>query len=367
MWISVTRVKDYFRSQAGTGDLRLMTDDRRYPSKYNNPDKNVNSRQNSQQGNQRTEHDDRGRIRSSGSRREQASLNQSRSSESRRSQSSQSQRSRNHNSGSVSNNSVSQSSAGTRNQSSRNQTTRSNNGRRHDNRSPWQKFLESPASKVVMAVLLIIVIVAIVLVIRKAKGSGQSDASVEGASISLAAEDTGDTIVFAKNGLLEVSSVESFGEDYYDSSELKTNIDKEISDYNGSSKASEKNAVEASDLVADNGAATVKIKYASVDDYCNFNEAQLFVGTVGDARSAGYDLSGLISAVSQEDTEKILTSSDLETFSDSTIVILTNPAKFEVPSKIMYASKNVKITDEKTGEATEDSSEADPALILLKN
>lgn len=101
------------------------------------------------------------------------------------------------------------------------------------------------------------------------------------------------TIAVNKKGVVTYTVVEDFGKDFYDTEELRKDIEEEIGDYNrnfGSDPLTLKN------LEADQGTVVMQLEFAEAQHYekyyADYSGAVLFVGTVGEAEEAGYDLEG---------------------------------------------------------------------------
>lgn len=171
------------------------------------------------------------------------------------------------------------------------------------------------------------------------------------------------TAEFRKNGSIRVTSVESFDEDYYDAGELKNMIQEAVSSYNqekGGSGVSRKYF-----RVADKTAVVV-LDYQSAEDYQDFNGTPLFMGTVGDAQSEGYDFESIMAAVSHEDSSRILNQATLDQLTDNEVIILTEQVNVVMPRGILYATPNLGVTDELHATAIDTISAEKPAIVILK-
>lgn len=172
------------------------------------------------------------------------------------------------------------------------------------------------------------------------------------------------TAEFRRDGSIRVTSVESFEEDYYDAAELKSRIREAVAAYN---EAGGSNLVRQSDFAVTDGTAKVVLTYASSSDYRSFNNMPLFVGTVREAQEEGYDLSSLLSSVSQEDSSRILNEDTLSQLSDNGIILWMEQTDMVVPEEILYATPNLSITDSTHAAAADTISQTAPAIIVLKN
>ena len=204
-----------------------------------------------------------------------------------------------------------------------------------------------------LAVLLAAAVIAVgiglmIRAVTRSLGPGQYDSS---------------TAEFRKNGGIRVTSVESFDEDYYDADELKNMIQEAVSSYNqekGGSGVSRKYF-----RVADKTAVVV-LDYQSAEDYQDFNGTPLFMGTVGDAQSEGYDFESIMAAVSHEDSSRILNQATLDQLAGNEVIILTEQVNVVMPRGILYATPNLGVTDELHATAIDTISAEKPAIVILK-
>ena len=150
------------------------------------------------------------------------------------------------------------------------------------------------------------------------------------------------TVAFDKNGEVTETIVEDFSQPYYDIEELKTDIQTEISQYNA--KAGSEDAVELGDVeLTDEKVIYVEMEFKSSADYKDFNEKELFWGTVADAYGAGYEFTSMRD-VSQEGI--VLSAKDVLEKGDMHIVILEEAQQVIVPGKIAYTSDGVSLVEE---------------------
>lgn len=171
------------------------------------------------------------------------------------------------------------------------------------------------------------------------------------------------TVEFRANGSIRVTSVESFEEDYYDAAELKNEIKTAVSDYNDSNGTG---SVKQSDFSVENETAKVVLTYQSAEDYRSFNGMDLFMGTVQEAQDEGYDFESILSAVSQEDSSRILNQDTLEELAGNDAIILTEQANVVVSREILYVTPNLEVTKQTEAAAVDTISADSPAIIILR-
>lgn len=200
-------------------------------------------------------------------------------------------------------------------------------------------------SRIIPAAAAVIIVIAVILMLIAVTDSVGSN------------EYTASTIELLKNGKIRVTSVESFGEDYYDAEELEETIKDAISEYG--------DGVSQEYLEVSDGSAKLVLTYDSAEDYVAFNDTDLFVGTVAEAEEAGYDFQSIMSAVSQEDTTKILTEATLDQLLENEVLILFEQADVVTWKEMLYATSNLGVTDSTHATAIDTISDEMPAIVIL--
>lgn len=89
------------------------------------------------------------------------------------------------------------------------------------------------------------------------------------------------TILVKKDGTIQSSLVEEFNKKYYDKTELKDFIEKEVSNYN---KKAGGDKVTVSSLEVKDGIASVVFTYANIQDYAEFNQVEAELISASEAR-----------------------------------------------------------------------------------
>ena len=169
------------------------------------------------------------------------------------------------------------------------------------------------------------------------------------------------TAVFGKNGKVRVVSVEDFDPELYSEKELDGVIREELSKYNKGEKRIDLEAFFVKD-----GKAYLELVYDSCDDYVQFNQLDMFNGTVKDALAQGYSFDSVLSATSTEDSSKILSANDLESLGDHQAIFVMEPMDLVVPRRILYAGSNLSITDNRSAKVSGNVSRDEPAVIIMK-
>ncbi|MBQ7067501.1 MAG: hypothetical protein IJN92_11860 [Lachnospiraceae bacterium] len=167
---------------------------------------------------------------------------------------------------------------------------------------------------------------------------------------------TQNTIIVNKDGSILGVIVEEFGDSKYVSDELKAMVEEEVATYN--SGAGEDKITLQSYEITEEGQAKVVLKYASSDDYKEFNEENTFAGTVSEAYDAGYEFADMRSVAGDG---QVLEKADVLEKGTMKIAIFQENVNIRVNGKIVYVSSGVNLVDKK--EAT--STDADESIELF--
>lgn len=158
------------------------------------------------------------------------------------------------------------------------------------------------------------------------------------------------TVVLAADGSFTRCQVEAFaGEDYL-LDELESMIRQEVQDYLGGG-AGDGSAVAVEQVSALEGSkeqAMVALRFADSRVYEDYRAqvdqqpCRLFYGTVQEALAEGYDLEGAL-----QDMKKgtPLTSEQLAKIGDKRVLVFEEALQIRCPSKVLYTSGNVKLTE----------------------
>lgn len=162
------------------------------------------------------------------------------------------------------------------------------------------------------------------------------------------------TIVLSADGSFTQCRVEKFDKDYYQLSELESMIRQEVSDYVSMvpvrpSESGQSVAVEqVSVLEEDNSQVMVALHFAGSEVFEDYlaevdrQSSELFYGTVQEALARGYDLAG-----SLQDVKKgaAITAEQLDKNGEKLILIFEDALQIRCPSKVLYISGNVRLTE----------------------
>ncbi len=177
---------------------------------------------------------------------------------------------------------------------------------------------------------------------------------------------TVNTVEVAEDGSLIGYIVEAFDKEYYDIQELDNMVRSEMAAYNEQKASLVTGAgrvpiqVEKVIMAEDGSAnAVVALKFANADVYKDYMGKDIFYGTVSQAVSTGYILTGMLNNVKDGTvfgTEQIVTDGE------KSILIVEDTVSIRVNDKVQYLSPNAKLTEE----GFVDGSSEEPKYIITK-
>lgn len=148
----------------------------------------------------------------------------------------------------------------------------------------------------------------------------------------------------SKEGNIISTIVEDFDKTYYTTEGLESMIQDEINSYN----AKKTDAVSLQSVeIPENmeGKVIVTMSFASSEDYTEFNEEELFYGTISQAIAAGYKLPSKLISVS--DQTKTIGRQDIEAMTDHHVLIMAEKTVVVLPHKAVYISEGVELIGSK--------------------
>ncbi|MGN0376931.1 MAG: hypothetical protein ACI4ED_04780 [Suilimivivens sp.] len=175
-----------------------------------------------------------------------------------------------------------------------------------------------------------------------------------------AGEEEESFVSLLKDGSVDSTIVEDFDKAYYDKDELQKMILEEAASYN---RSVGEGAISIDKISVADGVAKVKMIYAGADDYAAFNDMIFFVGTVQEAKEAGYDLNKVLSSA----TDRLATvgMSDMLAMEDVNILITDMKEPVILNGKALYISGNVTV-DKKYKTVSFDESSEGLAYVIYK-
>lgn len=185
------------------------------------------------------------------------------------------------------------------------------------------------------------------------------------------------TLFIGANGKITEVAVEEFEKDYYNEDELKEYIDEVVESYKNDGG---KGSVSVKKYTVQDQTAKLVIEYDSYESYAAFNEAELYVGTVVQAKAEGYEFPEDFytpDQAAEESTESVSDSvitedvAEIDVLADekNKVLILEQNTDVQVKGEILYVSDHVKVTGKDTatvyGEGT-DSADVKLVYIIYK-
>ena len=169
---------------------------------------------------------------------------------------------------------------------------------------------------------------------------------------------TENTIEVTEEGRLIGYIVEPFEKEYYDITELETMVRSEIDDYNSAKQDLVTEAGRVPILVekvmmAEDGSkkAVVALNFQNAAVCADYTGCEIFLGTVAEAKTAGYELENQLTAVKGGEA---LAGEQMQKEESKQILILKDAVSVRVTGKVQYLSANAKKTAEGFVDCTAD-------------
>ncbi len=143
------------------------------------------------------------------------------------------------------------------------------------------------------------------------------------------------TLVVNSDGTFMEVVVEAFDKEYYDASELENFVRNEIQEYNLNKVSTQ---ISLEEVEVEDEIAKVTISYKQDEDYREFNEDTLFVGTVREAMEEGYQFDKAFTEYGKTDNVSVAKVTENGNYG---IVITQQSTNVVFPSKILYISEGV--------------------------
>ena len=143
------------------------------------------------------------------------------------------------------------------------------------------------------------------------------------------------TVYVQKKGRIIGASVETFDKDYYSEEELEEYVNQRVEAY---TETHDKKSVKMDSFSVEDGVAKLNIRYAGYEDYAEFNNIEMFAGSVLQAMAAGYDFEDEFLTVTDgklgESADKDMVTAD----EDYKVVILNEKVNVKVDGTVAYVS-----------------------------
>lgn len=149
------------------------------------------------------------------------------------------------------------------------------------------------------------------------------------------------TVSIQKDGTIRQIIVDQFEPEYYDIEELRAMAQEKIAQLGGTDTA-----IVCGTMEAEDGRVVVEMTYQTDADYRNFNNRELFSGTVSEAVAQGYTFKNLVGADGTAVGEEAVVSAG----EDRVVIIQTKAGEaldVSVYGKIVYTSENISLSGQK--------------------
>jgi heme-degrading monooxygenase HmoA len=160
------------------------------------------------------------------------------------------------------------------------------------------------------------------------------------------------TVSIDDKGRVTAEIVESFDKSYYDFEELEETVNQAVDEYNGQQEE-ERIQVKTCKEDRKKGEVRVTLRYDSCEDYQNFNQRELYRGTVAQAAEK-YDFGGVFLDRQGEETDGKTIQAE---YSEAEVIVLQEPVRVATPENILYVSDNVQILGDKAAKIPDDGNQ----------
>ena len=143
------------------------------------------------------------------------------------------------------------------------------------------------------------------------------------------------TVYVQKKGRVIGASVETFDKDYYSQEELEEYVNQRVEDY---TESHEKNSVKMDSFSVEEGVAKLNIRYAGYEDYAEFNNIEMFAGSVLQAMAAGYDFEDEFLTVTDGELGESVGKDTVTADEEYKVVILNEKVNVKVDGTVAYVS-----------------------------
>lgn len=154
-------------------------------------------------------------------------------------------------------------------------------------------------------------------------------------------------VLIGKEGDITAAVIDTLDESYYNSEELKENVEASVASYNSSAGGEN---IEIDKFEIEEGNVKLFMKYASYTDYKEFNNVDFYVGDITDAyNNGGYRFETTFQEVENGEVIRMdIEREEIFAGVNHSMMIFYENMEVEVPGKILYASSNVEVTGKKS-------------------
>lgn len=150
------------------------------------------------------------------------------------------------------------------------------------------------------------------------------------------------TVIVSDKGQVTAHLVADFDKSYYDLAELTSMAEAEATEFNEAKQSEDKVVVERAELLGD-ARVMLTYRFDTWETYTEFNEGQLFYGTVNEAEEKGY-ISGI--ALKSVKDGSVLSEEQLKQYGDKEVIITDADADIYCPRKVAYVSEGVSVNED---------------------
>lgn len=152
------------------------------------------------------------------------------------------------------------------------------------------------------------------------------------------------TLTIQEDGSIISEELQAFQEEYYSKKELKAYSTEAIKEYN-EQVGSE--AIKLKKVSVKQDVAYMKLEFASYKDYTDFTGYEMFVGTIKEAKKAGYQFGDTYVMVAEGKKGKNIPTEDVLSQEENQVVILKQNIAVEMkkPIKIVSDCDTVMVSD----------------------
>lgn len=167
-----------------------------------------------------------------------------------------------------------------------------------------------------------------------------------------------------KKGVITEYVKDTLDQSYYDVTELQSMITSQVDDYNGT-HGEDTITVEKFETT-ENGEVSLEMKYASAEDYEEFNNTEFYYGSMINAQLEGYLFDATYKRVKDGVVESSSVSgSEVIKEMAQQVLIVRAPLEVHVPGNVLYTSTNAEVLSSDVVNATGEQDEDEGATIVL--
>lgn len=148
------------------------------------------------------------------------------------------------------------------------------------------------------------------------------------------------SMTITKDGMIESYIVEDFAATYYDAGELEQSIMADVNSFNADY---ENEVIVLKEFVVEEGILNATITYENADIYEEFNEEELFIGSMAEAIEKGYKFD--VPFYSVDNLSQKAEYDAIKKENNYHVVIFTEPVNVKVSDKVVYISDGLQKGD----------------------